>query len=71
MKTWNEFDYTTQTEVMDFIDNLRKKAPPYLKEAVVAAVYELEMWANSPCQEIDVDEEGRVIAHARTPYGES
>ena len=68
MKTWNEFDYTTQSEVMDFIDNFKKKAPSHLKEAVTAAIMELEVWANTPCQEIEVDEEGRVIARAQDPY---
>lgn len=71
MKMWNEFDYITQAETMNFLNNFKRKAPSHLKEAVGAAIAELEMWANTPCPELEVDEEGHAIVVAQTPYGDS
>ncbi len=71
MKMWNEFDYTEQMDVLDFIDQFKKKAPAHLREAIAAAVTELNMWANTPCLVIELDEDGREIARAQDPYEES
>ena len=59
MKMWNEFDYQSQVEVMDLIDLLtRNKTPQHLKECLAAAIFELEIWSNTPCTTIETDENG-------------
>lgn len=63
---WNEFDYYMQVKVMDYIASnvLKSNIEENVKEAVVAALNELDMWSNSPCIVIEDIE----VALAQDPY---
>lgn len=51
MKLWNEIDYETQKRVMDLIEELLLKQKEIdLQDGMAAALAELEVWSNSPCQ---------------------
>lgn len=51
-RMWNELNYENQTEVMELIKKLAFEQQSHeVKEALVAALVELNMWSNSPCQE--------------------
>lgn len=54
MKLWNEIDYDTQKRVMDLIEELLlKRTDEDLQDGMAAALSELEIWSNSPCQIVE------------------
>jgi hypothetical protein len=63
MNQWNDFDYEDQEEVLTLMETLLPKCPKHLKECLLAAIAELEIWANSPIQQMEPD--GRIIAEAQ------
>ena len=54
---WNHLDYSTQVKVIDrIVDLLKNEEDDLMQDGIIAAIHELEVWSNTPCQVID--EEG-------------
>lgn len=71
MNMWNELSYEDQVKIMDFLRSLlSKQTDPELQDGLSAAIKELEIWSNSPCDIMDVDEEGPYIARVADQYPE-
>lgn len=50
---WNKLDYDFQMEILDKLSKLAdKEKDPIVKEGIIAAIHELEIWSNSPTQEM-------------------
>ncbi len=65
MKLWNELSYETQLEIMDLIENLLLEQPDIeLQEGLLAALKELAIWSNSPCEVIDSEDDHVFVAQA-------
>jgi len=48
---WNHLDYTTQSQAMVLLENLRAtQTDPVMKTALGAAILELELWSNAPIE---------------------
>lgn len=58
MLLWNEIEYETQVKILELIEEclLKQKDIP-IQDAMVAAINELELWDNSPCEGYDVEYE--------------
>lgn len=53
---WNELDYHTQMKVIDrIVDLLKEENDDLMQDGIIAAVHELEVWSNSPCQIVGED----------------
>lgn len=53
---WNELDYDLQQKVIDRItDLLKDEEEDEMQDGIIAAVHELEIWSNTPCQIIGED----------------
>lgn len=71
---WNELDYEMQMKVIERISSLlNKEKNKEVREALIAAIHELEIWSNSPCTELEenrypMEEEGIFVATAKDPY---
>jgi len=48
---WNHLEYSTQSKVIDrIVDLLKDEEDDLMQDGIIAAVHELEVWSNSPCQ---------------------
>lgn len=66
---WNELDYNLQVKVIDrIVDLLRDEDDDAMQDGIIAAVHELEVWSNTPCQIVDTD---GYIAVAQDPFCET
>lgn len=56
---WNELDYDDQIKVLDKISSLvEKEKDSIVKSGLVAALNELDIWSNTPCNEpVDIYKE--------------
>lgn len=55
---WNELDYETQVKVIDrIVDLLKNEEDDLMQDGIIAAVHELEVWSNTPCQIVDYEAE--------------
>jgi hypothetical protein len=45
---WNELEYSFQMKIIDRIASLLKEDDE-MKDGIIAAIHELEIWSNSPC----------------------
>lgn len=53
---WNQLDYSLQMKVVDrIVDLLKDEEDGAMQDGIIAAVHELEVWSNSPCQIIEAD----------------
>jgi hypothetical protein len=53
---WNHLDYSLQVKVIDrIVDLLRDEDDDLMQDGLIAAVHELEVWSNTPCQIMDGD----------------
>lgn len=53
---WNELNYILQQKVIDKIVNLLKdEEAGEMQDGIIAAVHELEVWSNTPCQIVGED----------------
>jgi hypothetical protein len=51
MIMWNHLDYLTQVKAIDLISELiEQQLDQAIKTAIAAAVTELEIWSNTPCE---------------------
>lgn len=65
MILWNELSYETQIKVMDLMELLLlEQSDIELQDGLAAAISELEIWSNSPCEVIDGENESVFIAQA-------
>jgi len=54
---WNELEYSLQVKVMDrIVDLLKDEEDDEMQDGLIAAIHELEVWSNTPCQIIGGDE---------------
>lgn len=54
MPLWNEINYETQMKIMSLIEDLLlKQTNESIQDGMVAAITELEIWSNSPCEVIE------------------
>ena len=48
---WNELNYGLQQKVIDrIVDLLKDEENDAMQDGIIAAVHELEVWSNTPCQ---------------------
>lgn len=53
---WNELDYNVQQKVIDrIVDLLKDEEQDIMVDGIIAAVHELEVWSNTPCQVMESD----------------
>jgi hypothetical protein len=53
---WNHLDYSTQVKVIDrIVDLLKDEENDLMQDGIIAAVHELEVWSNTPCQIVGED----------------
>lgn len=53
---WNELDYSLQQKVMDkIVDLLKTEEDDEMQDGLIAAIHELEVWSNTPCQIVGED----------------
>ena len=65
MILWNELSYETQLKVMDLVEELLlEQSDIDMQDGLAAALKELEIWSNSPCEVIDSENESVFIAQA-------
>lgn len=51
---WNQLPYELQQKVIDrIVTLLEDEEDDVMQDGLIAAVHELEVWSNSPCQIID------------------
>lgn len=71
---WNELSYEMQMKVLDRIGDLmlEEDDDEPLQFALAAAIMELEVWSNSPCQVVEEKEEltWPYVAQAADPIPE-
>lgn len=54
---WNELEYDLQRKVIDrIVDLLKDEESGEMQDGIIAAVHELEIWSNTPCQIIGGDD---------------
>lgn len=67
---WNELDYSLQRRVIDrIVDLLKDEEVGEMQDGIIAAVHELEIWSNTPC-EIIGDDDYVAIAVEQDPFSE-
>jgi hypothetical protein len=50
---WNHLDYPTQVRAIDLISKfIDQQTDSLMKTAIAAAVTELELWSNAPCDSL-------------------
>jgi hypothetical protein len=55
---WNQLDYDLQQKVIDrIVTLLESEEDSNMQDGLIAAVHELEVWSNSPCQVLDIEED--------------
>jgi hypothetical protein len=55
---WNQLNYDLQQKVIDrIVTLLESEEDSVMQDGLIAAVHELEVWSNSPCQVIDIEED--------------
>lgn len=55
---WNRLNYNLQQKVIDCIVTLlESEEDSNIQDGLIAAVHELEVWSNSPCQILDIEED--------------
>lgn len=61
---WNKLEYVDQVKIIDkIVSLLETEEDPIAQDGLMAAIYELEIWSNSPVKTLDVlDGENVVIA---------
>ncbi len=65
---WNHLEYKTQSKVIDrIVDLLKDEEDDLIQDGIIAAVHELEVWSNSPCQVIEGD---TILAVEADPFCE-
>lgn len=53
---WNELDYELQVKVMDrIVELLENEEDGDMQDGLIAAIHELEVWSNTPCQIVGED----------------
>jgi len=53
---WNELEYSDQMKIIDrIVSLLEKEDDSLMQDGIIAAIHELEVWSNSPCQILDED----------------
>lgn len=53
---WNELEYSLQVKVMDrIVDLLKDEENDEMQDGLIAAIHELEVWSNTPCQIVGED----------------
>ena len=53
---WNHLEYKTQSRVIDrIVDLLKDEEDDLMQDGIIAAIHELEVWSNSPCQVVEAD----------------
>jgi hypothetical protein len=68
---WNELPYELQQKVINrIVTLLETENNDDMQDGLIAAVHELEVWSNTPCQIQDADENGTFIAYAADPFPE-
>ena len=68
---WNELPYELQQKVINrIVTLLETESNTDMQDGLIAAVHELEVWSNTPCQIQDEDENGMFIAYAADPFPE-
>jgi hypothetical protein len=61
---WNELSYEDQIKVMNLIEDLLlRQTHESMQDGLVAALNELELWSNSPCETIPPEEPFIAQAH--------
>jgi hypothetical protein len=51
---WNHLDYSLQCKVIDrIVDLLKDEEDELMQDGIIAAVHELEVWSNSPCEIVE------------------
>lgn len=54
MIMWNHLDYFTQVKAIDLISELiEQQMDQTMRTALAAAVTELEIWSNTPCEVVN------------------
>lgn len=67
---WNELEYKEQLKIIDkIVSLLEREEDSSSQDGLMAAVHELELWSNSPCQ--GSFESGVLIAEGQDPFEES
>lgn len=67
---WNELEYKDQMKIIDkIVSLLEKEDDSDTQDGLMAAIHELELWSNSPCQVLD--ENAVVVAPAKDVIEES
>jgi hypothetical protein len=57
---WNQLSYELQNKVIDrIVDLLKEENDDSVVDGIMAAVHELDLWSNKPCQVIETD--GRTV----------
>jgi hypothetical protein len=65
---WNELDYELQSKVIDrIVSLLKEEEDDSMQDGIIAAVHELEVWSNTPCQIFD-EKEYVAIAVEQDPF---
>lgn len=55
---WNQLDYNLQQKVIDrIVTLLETEEDSNMQDGLIAAVHELEVWSNSPCEVLDIEED--------------
>ena len=53
---WNELDYGLQVKVIDrIVELLKDEENGDMQDGLIAAIHELEVWSNTPCQIVGED----------------
>jgi hypothetical protein len=53
---WNELDYGLQVKVIDrIVELLKDEEDGDMQDGLIAAIHELEVWSNTPCQTVGED----------------
>jgi len=69
---WNELEYSLQQKVIDrIVDLLKDEESGEMQDGIIAAVHELEIWSNTPCQIVGDDNDDYVAsAVEQDPFSE-
>ncbi len=62
---WNELEYSLQVKVMDrIVDLLKDEEDDEMQDGLIAAIHELEVWSNTPCQIVGEDDSTEYVSFA-------
>lgn len=66
---WNELEYKVQLKVIErIIELFSSEEDGHMQDAIMAAINELEVWSNSPCQVYNHSDE--YIADGQDPIND-